>query len=84
MSSILVMTAAREHAASPTATTVAAKSTRWWVAYITWRIEQTAIAQLSSMSDRELKDIGLSRSQIEAAARNSVDRMRDRGMLHHV
>jgi uncharacterized protein YjiS (DUF1127 family) len=38
-----------------------------WCAYITWRIERTALARLSLMSDRELKDIGLSRSQIECA-----------------
>jgi uncharacterized protein YjiS (DUF1127 family) len=36
---------------------------------MTWRIEQAAIAQLWSMSDRELKDIGLSRSEITSAVR---------------
>ena len=40
---------------------------RRWEAYLTWRIEQAAIAQLLSMSDRELKDIGLTRSQIPGA-----------------
>ena len=40
---------------------------RWWVAYITWRIKRAAIAQLCSMSDRELKDIGLTRSDITRA-----------------
>ena len=38
-----------------------------WVAYITWRIERAAMAHLRSMSDRQLKDIGLSRSEIEGA-----------------
>ena len=33
---------------------------------ITWRIEQAAIDQLRSMSDLELKDIGLTRSDIRA------------------
>jgi uncharacterized protein YjiS (DUF1127 family) len=42
---------------------------RPWEAYLTWRIEQAAITQLLSMSDRELKDIGLSRSQIPGAVR---------------
>lgn len=37
---------------------------RWWVAYIAWRMEQAAIAHLNAMSDRELKDIGLIRSDI--------------------
>jgi uncharacterized protein YjiS (DUF1127 family) len=49
---------------------------RWWVAYITWRIEQAAIAQLWSMSDRELKDIGLTRSEITSNVR--IDAVRDR------
>jgi uncharacterized protein YjiS (DUF1127 family) len=42
---------------------------RPWEAYLTRRIEQAAITQLLSMSDRELKDIGLSRSQIPGAVR---------------
>jgi uncharacterized protein YjiS (DUF1127 family) len=45
---------------------------RWWMAYITWRIEQAAIAQLWAMSDRELKDIGLTRSEVTRAVRLEV------------
>jgi uncharacterized protein YjiS (DUF1127 family) len=41
--------------------------TRWWVAYMTWRIERAAITQLQSMGD--LKDIGLTRSSITRAVR---------------
>jgi uncharacterized protein YjiS (DUF1127 family) len=37
----------------------------WWVGYLTWRIERLAIVQLEAMSDRELEDIGLTRSQIK-------------------
>jgi uncharacterized protein YjiS (DUF1127 family) len=40
---------------------------RMWAAYLAWRIERAAIEQLHTMSDRELKDIGLQRSQIEFA-----------------
>jgi hypothetical protein len=36
-------------------------------AFITWRVQQAAIAYLSAMSDRELHDIGLARSEIEPA-----------------
>ena len=43
--------------------------TRWWVAYTTWRIEQAAITQLQLMGDRDLKDIGLTRSSITRAVR---------------
>jgi uncharacterized protein YjiS (DUF1127 family) len=42
------------------------------MAYIAWRIEQAAIAQLVSMSDRALKDIGLTRGQIPGAVRGEV------------
>ena len=40
---------------------------RWWVAYINWRLEQAAIARLCSMTDRELRDIGVTRSEIPRA-----------------
>jgi uncharacterized protein YjiS (DUF1127 family) len=42
---------------------------RWWVAYTTWRIEQLAISRLSEMSERQLKDIGIVRSEIEFAVK---------------
>jgi len=41
----------------------------WWIAYLTRRIERVAIVHLETLSDRELEDIGLTRSQIEWAAR---------------
>jgi uncharacterized protein YjiS (DUF1127 family) len=40
---------------------------RCCVVYITWRIEKIATAQLRAMSDRELEDIGLTRSDIVRA-----------------
>src|SRR5947199_2039424 len=40
---------------------------RRWQAYSRWRAEQVAIGQLSAMSDRELQDIGLIRSEIDRA-----------------
>jgi uncharacterized protein YjiS (DUF1127 family) len=43
--------------------------TRWWVAYMGWRIERAAVAHLATLSDRELKDIGLSRTGIPGAVR---------------
>ena len=42
---------------------------RMWAAFIAWRIEQVAISHLRAMSDRELKDIGLHRSQIDFVVR---------------
>jgi uncharacterized protein YjiS (DUF1127 family) len=49
------------------ATKLAAVLGRLLVAYMTWRIERAAIAVLSAMSDRELKDIGLTRGEIASA-----------------
>ena len=48
---------------------LAASLKRWW---LTWRIEQAAIAQLCVMSDRELKDIGLTRGEITRAVRREL------------
>ena len=60
---------AQELTPSSWASGMLATAKRAWVAYMTWRIERTAIDQLSAMSDRQLKDIGLTRSEIVAAAR---------------
>ena len=61
----------------------AAAVKRWWSTYTAWRLEEAAIVQLQSMSDWELKDIGLARSQIEAAVRGGPDRERDHRMIAH-
>jgi hypothetical protein len=47
---------------------------RWMVTYMDCKIEQAAIARLRSMSDRELKDIGVSRSDIAGAVRRNSKR----------
>lgn len=49
--------------------TLASTLKRWWVAYITWRMGNIAIAQLKEMSDRELDDIGLTRCDIARTQR---------------
>jgi uncharacterized protein YjiS (DUF1127 family) len=41
---------------------------------MTWRLEQAAIATLCSMSDRELRDIGLTRGDITRAVRSAFRR----------
>ena len=50
---------------------------RWWVAYLTWRLEQVVIDQLWPMTDRYLKDIGLTHSKITTAVKGAATR--DRG-----
>jgi uncharacterized protein YjiS (DUF1127 family) len=41
---------------------------RWWLAYMEWRLQRLAAKLLHRMSDRQLRDLGLTRSQIELAA----------------
>ena len=48
---------------------LAAVLKRWWMAYLTWRLERTVITQLRALSDLELKDMGLSRCAIDDAVR---------------
>ena len=45
---------------------------RQWAAYRNWHTQQQAVARLRSMSDAQLKDIGLVRSQIEIAVRTGM------------
>ena len=49
--------------------TIGAALKGWWMAYVNWRMERLAISRLHSMSDRELKDMGVSRAQIEFAVK---------------
>lgn len=53
---------------------------RWWMAYLIWRMEQAAIAHLWSLSDRTLKDMGLTRSEIPRVVRGELaEQTRSRG-----
>jgi uncharacterized protein YjiS (DUF1127 family) len=47
---------------------------RWLSAYKKWKVEQAVIAQLQSMTDRELKDIGVTRTNINGAVRRNAAR----------
>jgi uncharacterized protein YjiS (DUF1127 family) len=51
---------------------LAVRLERWLVGYTTWRLEQWATAQLWSLSDRTLKDIGLTRTEILSAVKNDA------------
>jgi len=77
MSTTIGTAASAQDLASPSWTSaLLAALKRGWVAYVTWRIERGAIDQLAAMSDRQLKDIGLTRSEIVAAARGFRRRSR--------
>ena len=49
---------------------------RWGAVYAAWRGERRAIAELASMSDRDLRDIGINRSEILRAVRGDTARER--------
>jgi uncharacterized protein YjiS (DUF1127 family) len=65
------LTSTTEHlgANSTAATAIVGALKRCWVAYITWRLERAGIASLRSMSERELSDLGIARSEIEEAVK---------------
>ena len=53
---------------------------RWWAAYTAWHREQRAMAELLSMSDRDLRDIGINRCEILRAVRG--DTLRERNSVY--
>ena len=57
---------------SGAALVAAAALKHWWSAYINWRLQRAAVAHLCSLSDRQLKDIGLTRSQIRSAVSHGL------------
>ena len=48
---------------------------RCWQAVVNWQLEHAAYAQLSAMSDRQLRDMGLARSEIGPAVRGELQRV---------
>jgi uncharacterized protein YjiS (DUF1127 family) len=70
MTTIAIRTGLVTAAARTRLFAAAATLKEWARAYLVWRIEAAALAQLKTMSDRELQDIGLSRSQIEPTVRS--------------
>jgi uncharacterized protein YjiS (DUF1127 family) len=67
MSEISNATALQNTGAGSILGRLAAAPKRLCIAFITWRVQRMAVNHLRSMGDRELQDIGLSRSQIEGA-----------------
>ena len=45
---------------------------RCWLSYMDWRLQRLTIGLMSRMSDRQLEDMGLTRSQIEPADRGQI------------
>jgi uncharacterized protein YjiS (DUF1127 family) len=76
MSTVSTAPASSEALTKNSWTTGSAVLKRWWVAHLTWRLQQTAIAQLKALSDRDLKDIGVRRCEIESAVKGGLKRER--------
>ena len=55
---------------------------RWWIAYLAYRKEQAALTLLSGMTDRELKDIGVTRSDLWASVSISAARQHPLGRYY--
>lgn len=73
--------ASKDRAGTDILRRLATAPVRWMAAFIAWRCRQAAIAHLSTMSDRELSDIGLTRGQIEPAVLG--ERARDRAITRY-
>jgi uncharacterized protein YjiS (DUF1127 family) len=57
---------------------VIAAAGKWWRAYALWRERKAAARELHALDDRTLKDIGVSRSEIEWVVRGPhATRLRD-------
>jgi uncharacterized protein YjiS (DUF1127 family) len=72
MSTILSAILPRDSIGDRLPRTIGAALKGWWMAYVNWRLERLAITRLHAMSDRELKDMGVSRAQIEFAVRGET------------
>jgi uncharacterized protein YjiS (DUF1127 family) len=67
--STLVSTTEHAPATGGSTTTILGALKRAWVAYMTWRIEVGAATALRTMSDHDLHDLGIGRSDIAYAVK---------------
>jgi uncharacterized protein YjiS (DUF1127 family) len=70
----LSSTAARLQSVATQPSRLIARVQSWWMAYLDRRMQRSAIFQLEALSDRELRDIGLRRCEIEGAVKGELKR----------
>lgn len=77
-----IQTQARDVAGFPIAASVVRTINGYWSAYNQRRAHNRAVAQLRSWSDNQLKDIGISRGEIEFAVtdRNGYRHLRQQAV----
>ena len=73
MSPIISTSAARQSGACELFGRMARAARHGWQLYRAWYVQEATIAYLKTLSDRQLKDIGLTRSQIDCAVRGAFD-----------
>jgi uncharacterized protein YjiS (DUF1127 family) len=71
MSVLSIRSCQRQRATASTIYGLLETIERWWVAYLTWQLQRAAIAHLALLSDRELKNIELHRSQPQPLCRTT-------------
>jgi uncharacterized protein YjiS (DUF1127 family) len=72
----LSSTTARLQSVATQPSRLIARVQSWWVAYLDRRMQRSAILQLEALSDRDLRDIGLRRCEIEGAVKGELNRAR--------
>jgi uncharacterized protein YjiS (DUF1127 family) len=72
MEAILSALALLHKAAQSVGRSVVRTFKRWRAAYTAWHRERQAIAELSSMSDSDLRDIGINRCEILRSVRGDT------------
>jgi len=70
----LSSTAARLQSVATQLSRLIARVQSWWMAYLDRRMQRSVIFQLEALSDRELRDIGLRRCEIEGAVKGELKR----------
>jgi uncharacterized protein YjiS (DUF1127 family) len=72
----LSSTTARLQSVATQPSQLIARLRSWWATYLDWRLQREATLQLEALSDRELKDMGLRRCEIESVVKGELKRER--------